>query len=108
MADASHNMAKQAHQTGAAAGAGCVKPGALAWYADMPGLSSMSGPQVSLKKISRELGRLSSCPACPVGHSECPVYFRPDISLDFNLCMDWPAIRVSKADTGLVQTKSEF
>ena len=58
MADASHNMAKQAHQTGAAAGAGCVKPGALAWYADMPGLSSMSGPQVSLKKISRELGWL--------------------------------------------------
>ena len=61
MADASHNMANQARQTGAAAGAGCVKPGALAWYADMPGLSSMSGPQVSFKKIpsARDFGQLA-------------------------------------------------
>ena len=49
--------AKLAHP----AGAGCVKPGALAWYADMPGLSSMSGPQVSFKKIpsARDFGQLA-------------------------------------------------
>ena len=99
MADASHNMAKQAHQTGAAAGAGCVKPGALAWYADMPGLSSMSGPQVSLKKISRELGRLSSCPDCPVDI--------PSVRFISDRTFPWISI-CTKPDTGLVQTKSEF
>ena len=63
MADASHNMAKQARQTGAAAGAGCVKPGALAWYADMP----------CLIRCHRTFPWISIC-------SRTPDWYKPSLS----------------------------